>query len=377
MSFNIDSAIFIGFLVATIFLGLFSSYGVKNIKEYAIGNRNFSTATIVATIVATWASGQAFFTILLETYSNGLYFLWSVMGYILCLLSIGIVFAPRMGEFLGKLSIADAMGDMYGKHVRIITAITGFIASGGMIALQLKVSGMLFSYCFGSSEIYGVFIGGAIITFYSSLGGIKSVTFTDIIQFLTFGTMIPALALFIMGTLDSVDVLTHTITTHELFDYNQVFDFSRSKSVYFIFLFLFNFIPAFNPAFFQRIVMARNTAQVKKSFVIAAFTCLFIILIIAFISLLVLSTHPELDSNDIVKHILLNYTAPGLKGFILAGIMAMVMSTADSYINSTSVLFVHDFWKPLGMNFSLLAWLLLFLVSYPYCWQRAAVAYYS
>ena len=350
MSFNIDSAIFIGFLVATIFLGLFSSYGVKNIKEYAIGNRNFSTATIVATIVATWASGQAFFTILLETYSSGLYFLWSVMGYILCLLSIGIVFAPRMGEFLGKLSIAEAMGDMYGKHVRIITAITGFVASAGMIALQLKVSGMLFSYCFGSPEIYGIFVGGAIITFYSSLGGIKSVTFTDIIQFLTFGTMIPALALFIMGTLDSVDVLTHTITTHELFDYNQVFDFSRSKSVYFIFLFLFNFIPAFNPAFFQRIVIARNTAQVKKSFVISAFTCLFIVLTIAFISLLILSTHPELDNNDIVKHILLNYTAPGLKGFILAGIMAMVMSTADSYINSTSVLFVHDFWKPLDIS---------------------------
>jgi Na+/proline symporter len=31
--------------------------------------------------------------------------------------------------------------------------------------------------------------------------------------------------------------------------------------------------------------------------------------------------------------------------------MAMVMSTADSYVNSTSVLIVHDFCKPLKISF--------------------------
>ena len=350
MNINIDSAIFIAFLLITIVAGLLSSHGIRNIKEYAVGDRNFSTATIAATIVATWASGQTFFTILAETYSSGLYFLWSVLGYILCLLSIGIYFAPRMGEFLGKLSIAEAMGDLYGKEVKVITAIAGFIASGGMIALQLKVSGFLFEYCFNYPEIYGIVIGGIIVTVYSSLGGIKSVTFTDVIQLFTFSTMIPALTLFILGTIDNTDLLKTTLASHELFDYKQVFDFSQPKSVYFIFLFLFNLIPAFNPAFFQRIAMAKNTDQIKKSFIIAAFTCLFIMLTISFISLLILSTHPNLSTNDITKHILFNYSYPGLIGFILAGIMAMVLSTADSYINSTSILFVNDFCKPLGIK---------------------------
>jgi Na+/proline symporter/two-component sensor histidine kinase/uncharacterized membrane-anchored protein YhcB (DUF1043 family) len=350
MSINIDSAIFIGFLIATVMLGLFSSYGINNIRQYAIGERNFSTASIVATIVATWASGQAFFTILAETYTSGLYFLWSVLGYILCLLSIGMFFAPRMGEFLGKLSIAEAMYSLYGREVRIITAISGFIASGGMIALQLKVSGFLFEYCFGIPEIYGVIIGGAIVTLYSSLGGIKSVTFTDIIQLFTFSAMIPALALFILGTLDNSEGIITTLTNNEIFDYKKVFDFSQSKSIYFIFLFLFNAIPAFNPAFFQRIVMAKDTTQVGRSFIISAFTCLVIILTIAFIAILILSTKPGLNANDITKHILFNYSYPGLKGFILAGIMAMVLSTADSYINSTAILFVNDFCKPLRIQ---------------------------
>ena len=90
MPFNIDSAIFIGFLVANIVLGLASSRGIKTIKEYAIGDRNFSTATIAATIVATWISGEFFYSSIAEAYDKGLLAIWVATGDALCLLSIGI-----------------------------------------------------------------------------------------------------------------------------------------------------------------------------------------------------------------------------------------------------------------------------------------------
>ena len=72
---SVDTIIFLGFLVVNIVLGLTSSRGIKTIREYAIGDRNFSTATIAATIVATWITGEVFFTTISETYSNGLYFI--------------------------------------------------------------------------------------------------------------------------------------------------------------------------------------------------------------------------------------------------------------------------------------------------------------
>ena len=64
MNFNLDIAIFIGFLTITLILGISSSRGIKSIKEYAIGDRNFSTATISATLVATWIGGEDFFALL-------------------------------------------------------------------------------------------------------------------------------------------------------------------------------------------------------------------------------------------------------------------------------------------------------------------------
>ena len=72
---SVDTIIFLGFLVVNIVLGLTSSRGIKTIREYAIGDRNFSTATITTTIVATWITGEVFFTTISETYSNGLYFI--------------------------------------------------------------------------------------------------------------------------------------------------------------------------------------------------------------------------------------------------------------------------------------------------------------
>ena len=42
-----------------------------------------------------------------------------------------------MSEFLGKLSIAEAMNDIYGQKVRIVTSISGFIFVSGLMSLVL------------------------------------------------------------------------------------------------------------------------------------------------------------------------------------------------------------------------------------------------
>lgn len=352
MDINIDSAIFVGFLVINLAVGLFCSRGIKSIKEYAIGDRNFSTTTLVSTIVATWVSGSFVFNRLTETYTNGLYYIWTSTGAVISLLCIGLIFAPRMSRFLGKLSIAEAMGELFGEKIQIISAIASVIAAAGRIAVQFKVTGLLFEYCFNIDAIYGVIIGAFIVTLYSSLGGIKSVTFTDVVQFITFSTIIPIIAFFMLNEMNSLQGVADTLSTHPSFNYNEVFDFTKPKSFYYLFLFLYMIAPSFDPPMFQRISMARNVMQVQRSFVISAIVFFSLSMIIMWMGILILSTNPNLVPKDITKHMLFNYSFIGLKGLTLAGIMAMVMSTADSYINCAAVTLTHDFCKPLKINLS-------------------------
>jgi len=73
MQFDIDTAVFIVFLTLNLVVGLYYGRGVKNIKDYSLGNRNFSTGALVSTIVATWIGGDYLFITIAEVYTTGLH----------------------------------------------------------------------------------------------------------------------------------------------------------------------------------------------------------------------------------------------------------------------------------------------------------------
>jgi len=83
MNLDIDLMIFVGFLVVNLAIGLFYSKGIRNMREYAIGDRNFSTSTLTATIMATWVGGGVFSLTISKVYSDGLYYIFLNSGEVL------------------------------------------------------------------------------------------------------------------------------------------------------------------------------------------------------------------------------------------------------------------------------------------------------
>ena len=61
MSFNIDVIVFITFLFITLIIGIWNGRNINSIKQYALGDKKFSTGALVATIVATWIGGDYLF----------------------------------------------------------------------------------------------------------------------------------------------------------------------------------------------------------------------------------------------------------------------------------------------------------------------------
>jgi Na+/proline symporter/signal transduction histidine kinase len=350
MNFDIDTAIFVVFLVVNLAVGLFYSRGIKNIREYAIGDRNFSTATIAATILATWIGAGVFSMNVTGSYTEGLYYIIPALGNGLMFIIIGAFLAVRMSEFLGALSIAEVMGNLYGKHVRLITSLMSIFFCIGTVAIQFKVSANILQLFFNISSFYAIVIASVIVTVYSTWGGIKSVTFTDLIQIFMFGSIIPIISLIIWGTISDPGQIFESLNNDPLFDFNQVLSYNNPKffllvSLFFVFLF-----PELDPAVFQRILLARNIAQVSRSFIIAGVLCLMILLMLFWMGSLLRVSNPNLDPNTIVNHIISEYGYVGLKGLIGAGIMAAIMSTADSYANSAAIIFAHDIGKALGIK---------------------------
>ena len=352
MQFNIDIAIFVVFLVITLFVGLRYGRGVRTIEDYALGGRNFSTATLVGTIVATWMSGSGFFITVSKSYTDGLYFTLTSISVVISLFIIGYILAPRITEFLGRLSIAEVMGELYGDKVRFITAVSGIIGTAGLMSVQFKVFGYLFSYLFSQPPSYSIIISGCIVTTYSAFGGIRAVTFTDLLQFITFGISIPLVSISIWWHTDLLQI-TQQLMHNPVFDYREIFNYKNMKFWELLTLMIYFSIPKTNPGYFNRLFLARDWVQARRAFVIAAVILLIIELLENWIGVLILSNHAGLSGQSIIASIIDTYTYPGLRGLLMIGVIAMSMSTADSHMNAASVLFTNDFCALLKLKIKL------------------------
>lgn len=342
-SMTIDILIFIAFFLLNVVVGFRHRGGKRqSFKEYAIGDKKFSTATLTATIVATSMSGSILFFDLEETYSQGLYYIIAALvGGTSGLLLTGRVIGPRIGKFLNNVSVPDSLGKLYGKQVQAIAGIGAILSSIGYIAIQFKVIGRILTALFNYEGPEVIIIAATVIILYSFTGGVRAVTLTDVLQFFTFGTLLPVLALVIWNKMTDTTQVAHLLDTNPLFSWKEVLKWSPEFVGMLTLTFYFS-TPALPPELFQRMVMARDVIQVKRSVTWAAIICLGIELCMIWIAILLLADAPGLESSRLVQHIAHTYAYPGLKGFLGIGVVALAMSTADSTLNSSSVIFSND-----------------------------------
>jgi len=339
---DIDVVIFLAYLAINLMVGLFYGRNVKTIQDYALGGRYFTTGALVATIVGTWASGSGFFITLSKVYSDGIYYVIAYSFWVLQLILIAFVFAPRMGEFLGKVSIAEAMGELYSKDVRLVVAIAGICSAIGIIAVQFKACGYIFEYFVGIDPAVAVITSGVIVTIYSAFGGIRAITFADVLQCITFGVAIPLVGILIWHSLNINGFDLHTALQNPKFNIHTAVNIHNPQFLAMLPLMFYFMIPSLEPAFVQRIMIGSGLKQIKKAFIISAGLLLFVKLSTAWIPFLLFSVNPDLDPGQLLPYIVDSYSYVGLKGLVIIGIMALAMSTADAHINSASVLFAHD-----------------------------------
>jgi Na+/proline symporter/signal transduction histidine kinase len=340
---NVDVILFLSFLIINLIVGLTHSNKITNIKEYALGGRNFSTGALVATLVATWVSGSSFFITLSKTYKDGFTYFIASSCASLSFLIIAVFIIPKMKDFLGKVSSAEVMGELYGDKIKLAVATCLMIGKIGYIAVQFKVFGTIFEHFIGLDKNLAILSAGSIVTIYSAFGGIKAVTHTDIIQFFTFGVIIPIVGLLIWLDFNNSNLTLKAAFSNKAFDFSYILSRENPKLLDLLLLICYFIIPTINVDIFQRFSMARSLSQAKTSFVIAAVIIFAIKIFVTWIPFLLYQINPNLNQSELVHFIVNTYTYNGLKGLIMIGVAAMAMSSADSAINASSVLFSNDF----------------------------------
>ena len=93
--------------------------------------------------------------------------------------------------------------------------------------------------------------------------------------------------------------------------------------------------------------MARDTRQLKKQYLIASVLDPIFQLTIMMLALAGLVLYPTIESKQVVPRLIQSMPIAGLQWFAIAGLLAVVMSTADSYLHTAGVTITHDIIRPL------------------------------
>lgn len=161
---------------------------------YVAGGGVHPVANGMAT-AADWMSAASFISlagiISFKGSDGGAYLMGWTGGYVL----LAMLLAPYLRKF-GKFTVPDFVGDRYYSDTARLVAVIGVIfVSFTYVAGQMRGVGIVFSRFLQVDVNTGVLIGMGIVFFYSVLGGMKGITYTQVAQYVVmiFAYMIPAI----------------------------------------------------------------------------------------------------------------------------------------------------------------------------------------
>lgn len=314
---------------------------LTSINEYAIGAKNHSTLIIVAAILGSTIGGPMLLTRSKFAFDMNLTYILASFGSV-----FSIVFYYYFSPFLykkynQKISAGEIIEAGYGIAPRRITGICSVMLSIIFIGAQIKVFGLLFSYTFGIKVIYGLSICVAFVMSYSIFGGARIISANIIFKFYILLIIIP---LFSGSTIEKFgglsDFITHSSIKTGNFDLHKI-NIQSFLSMFFIFA-----IPYFNPPFISITLMGKNKNQSSSAFLISSIILVPLLCIFTLIGLTAYAINPDI-APQISFFYVADHTNSDYKSLLIVGVLAIITSTIDCYLNTGSISLVHDFFKTL------------------------------
>lgn len=337
---HFDLVLLGAYLLFTLFLGWQSGKDIKTFKEFALDKSGFSPAVLGMTMCATLIGGGSSLGTATEVFKFGIIVIFAKYGVSVGAIIIAYILAPRIKRFKGRISVGDIMGEMYGSHVRIITGISGALLCIGRVSAQIMSLGFIMNFLFAVPEEVGIFLGGSIIIAYSFFGGIRSVVFTDVVQFFALAIAIPIVLNVSLKWVGGYSGLYNALPK----SYISIFS-DGNNFVKYLMVFLYMSIPMMTPPFVQRILMAKTINDAKTSFIFMAISDCAFTTVAGMIGLIAYVYDPGFAANGVFLN-LLNHLDVFIKGIAVIGMFSVIMSTADSYLNTTSISIIHDILVP-------------------------------
>ena len=340
----IDLLIVAFYLISLLLIGIYTRSRKSGFKSFTLvkgKDYTHSKLILIATIFASTIGGGTTFGISEKAFSSNIAHSYGLMLAIPIDILIARYIIPKLIKHYGTETVGDIMFVYYGKVGRAIGGFAAILVSIGLVAAQISVSARIFEFILQINYIQGVIISYGIIIIYTTVGGFKSVLFTNQIQFFAILIAIPTISIFGLYQIGISEFIQKIPSEKFIISGND--DLIKTT----ISAFLGFAVMIMFPTFIQRALIDKDSSKTTKAIYLKSVLYAIFLIFITINGLIAFILYPEIKASLALPY-LINHIIPiGIQGIVISGLLAAVMSTADSDLNVTSITLVKDFFKPI------------------------------
>ncbi len=326
-------------------------------KDYFLGGRSMSWLPVGISIIAADLSAITVMGAPAWSFKNNLQFMWVAVGYPLVAPLAILVFVP----FYSRLNLYTAyeyLERRFNLTVRLLVSLLFQALRGWHVAVAIYGPALVINMVTGLPVWESILVMGLFTTFYTALGGMKAVIWTDVIQFATVTSGIVLILVMAilrvpggLGTVYRVasdagklKLLNLSLDPHEL---TSLFACIIGGAV-------LSLAPlTTDQAILQRLFTTKSTAECRQSVLLQAILVVPITwtLYILGVALFVFyHAHPAgmaglTNADAVVPFFAVHELPVGISGLVIACIFAASMAVMSAGINSLTTASIVDIYQ--------------------------------
>jgi SSS family solute:Na+ symporter len=359
----VDLTVIVVYLGAMVGIGLWFARRQTSTEEYFVAKRSIPHWAMGVSIYAALISSITFIAYPGSAYAGN----WNelVPGFMVVgvLIVVGLVIIPFFRQAVG-MSAYEYFGKRFGYKVRAYSALAftaGHFSKMGFVfyTLALTITAMT-----GWDIKLVMVVTGVVTVFYTVVGGLEAVIWTDVIQgfIKCIGIFVCLGFLFYLIPGGPSAAFKLAWDNHKFSLGSFDFDLTKNGSVWVMTLYgFFWYLQKYtaDQTLVQRYLVARTDREALKGVALGALLCvpawmLFMLigtLMWAYYQLTGEALPPQIDKADkIFPHFLATKIPVGLAGMFMASLLAAAMSMLASDLNCLSVVGVEDYYRKLRPN---------------------------
>ncbi|GGY78250.1 solute:Na+ symporter, SSS family protein [Streptomyces geysiriensis] len=338
----VDYIVIVVYLAGMLAMGWWGMRRAKSKSEFLVAGRRLGPGMYSGTMAAIVLGGASTIGGVGLGYQYGLSGAWMVVTIGLGILALSVFFSARIAR-LKVYTVSEMLDLRYGGRAGVISGLVMWAYTLMLAVTSTIAYATIFDVLFDVNRTLAIVLGGSIVVAYSTLGGMWSITLTDMVQFVvkTIGVLLLLLPIAVVKAGGFGEMKDQLPTSY--FD-----PLGIGGETIFTYVLIYTFGMLIGQDIWQRVFTAGSDRTAKWGGTVAGTYCLVYAVAGAVIGTAAKVLYPKLASPDDAFATIVKDELPmGVRGLVLAAALAAVMSTSSGALIACATVANNDIWSRL------------------------------